>query len=270
MIPDISHHHTVKDWDKVKDNCPFIITKATQGKSFVDSSLKDVIKHCEKRNIPYWVYVYLNKGDELAQTRFMVDTCKSLVGKNFVGYIIDVEAGNKSGPVKDALEFIEKQGHKCMIYTMYADYANYRTAIVGRGKNTAWWEARYGRNNGKYNGDYPCHNGVDLHQFTSNGKVSCLEGAIDLNRVTGTGKNLKWFTTPLGKKAKKNTIKYYHPIKSYKGDSIVEALNRLKINSSFEYRKKIAKANKIKNYTGTASQNLYLLKLLRKGKLIKP
>ena len=140
MIPDISHHHTVKDWDKVKDNCPFIITKATQGKSFVDSSLKDVIKHCEKRNIPYWVYVYLNKGDELTQTRFMVNTCKSLVGKNFVGYIIDVEAGNKSGNVKGALEYLEKQGHKCMIYTMYADYTRYRSVIVNRGKNTAWWE----------------------------------------------------------------------------------------------------------------------------------
>ena len=266
MIPDISHHHTVKDWDKVKNNCPFIITKATQGKSFVDSSLKDVIKHCEKRNIPYWVYVYLNKGDELAQARFMVNTCKGLVGKNFVGYIIDVEAGNKSRNVKGALEFLEKQGHKCMIYTMYADYANYRTVIAGRGKNTAWWEARYGRNNGRYNGDYPCHKGVDLHQFTSAGRVDSLTGNIDLNRVTGAGKSLKWFITPLGKKS----IKYYNASKSDKGDSMVEALDRLKINSSFGYRKKIAKANKIKNYRGTAKQNLYLLELLKHGKLIKP
>ena len=269
MIPDISHHHSVKNWDKVKDNCPFIITKATQGKSFVDSSLKDVIKQCEKRNIPYWLYVYLNKGDELAQTRFMVDTCKGIVGKNFVGYIIDVEAGNKSGHVKDALEFIEKQGHKCMIYTMYADYANYRTVIAGRGKNTAWWEARYGRNNGKYNGDYPCHNGVDLHQYTSEGKVDSIAGNIDLNRVTGAGKSLKWFTIPLGDKRKK-VKKYYKKLNGYKGCSIVEGLTKIGATSSFEFRKKIAKANGIKNYTGTAKQNMYILKLMRQGKLIKP
>lgn len=37
--PDISHHHTVEDWNKVAKNCPFLITKATQGTSFVDSAM---------------------------------------------------------------------------------------------------------------------------------------------------------------------------------------------------------------------------------------
>lgn len=40
LYPDISHHHPVKDWNKIETNCPFIITKATQGTSFVDSALK--------------------------------------------------------------------------------------------------------------------------------------------------------------------------------------------------------------------------------------
>lgn len=52
--------------------------------------------------------------------------------------------------------------------------------------------------------------------------------------------------------------------------SIVTALNSLGIGSSFENRKKIAKANGISNYSGTAAQNTNLLNLLKKGKLIKP
>lgn len=51
--------------------------------------------------------------------------------------------------------------------------------------------------------------------------------------------------------------------------SIVTALNSLGIASSFANRKNIAKVNGIGNYTGTASQNIKLLNLLKQGKLIK-
>ena len=67
----------------------------------------------------------------------------------------------------------------------------------------------------------------------------------------------------------KSTSKYY---KAYKGtgDSIVDALESLKIDSSFSNRKKIAKKNQIAEYTGTPRQNLKMLNLLKQGKLIKP
>lgn len=62
----------------------------------------------------------------------------------------------------------------------------------------------------------------------------------------------------------------YYP--KYKGNSksIVDALNTLGINSTFNNRKKIAITNKISNYTGTAEQNTKMLSLLIAGKLIKP
>ena len=40
-------------------------------------------------------------------------------------------------------------------------------------------------------------------------------------------------------------------------------------DTSFAHRKKIAAANGISNYSGTAAQNLKLLALLKQGKLIK-
>lgn len=70
-------------------------------------------------------------------------------------------------------------------------------------------------------------------------------------------------------KKKKSTVKCF---KSYKGDSlsIVDALEAIGAKSDFDYRKKIAVKNKIKDYKGTPEQNEKMLALLKKGKLIKP
>lgn len=56
---------------------------------------------------------------------------------------------------------------------------------------------------------------------------------------------------------------------SYKGNSLVDALKEIGVDSSFNNRKKIAEKNNIYNYTGTATQNTKLLNLLKQGKLIK-
>ena len=72
-------------------------------------------------------------------------------------------------------------------------------------------------------------------------------------------------TTPKTTSKKTNTIKKTN----YKGDSIVDGLKSVGVNSSYDNRKKIAKANGIKNYTGTAKQNTELLNKLKKGTLKK-
>jgi hypothetical protein len=50
----------------------------------------------------------------------------------------------------------------------------------------------------------------------------------------------------------------------------VDALVSLKVNASKDNRKKIAAANGIDGYSGTAKENTTLLVLLKQGKLIKP
>ena len=63
-----------------------------------------------------------------------------------------------------------------------------------------------------------------------------------------------------------NNIKYLSN-KNYKGTSIVDALNQIRVDSSYNYRVKLAKNNGISDYTGTASQNTKMLELLKKGTL---
>ena len=61
----------------------------------------------------------------------------------------------------------------------------------------------------------------------------------------------------------------YYPRYFGTSGSIVMALNSIGVASSFANRRKIAKANGITAYLGTAAQNIKLLNLLKQGKLIK-
>lgn len=61
----------------------------------------------------------------------------------------------------------------------------------------------------------------------------------------------------------------YYPEVSSKYKSLVDALNSIKVDSSFEHRVKIAQKNNVKNYKGTALQNKRLLDKLKAGKLIR-
>lgn len=294
--PDISHHHSVDDWERVADHCPFMITKATQGTSFVDSAMAGIVRQCEKRGVYYWLYAYLNKGDELAQAKFLEKTCRDKIGKYFMGYILDVEAGNTASGVQKAMDYLKTLPHKMMLYTMYSQYDRYKNIIALRPKKCAWWEARYGLNNGRYDAAYPCHSGVDLHQYTSNGTCPGFDERIDLNRITGQGKKEKWFLTPKKKtedggkeppagesgaggqpggtggasgggtgQEGGESVKYFSTLKNQAVKNIAEFLHNRGFGAGEKNLSKIAAAN-----CQTKEVREALFALARKGRLIKP
>ena len=104
-----------------------------------------------------------------------------------------------------------------------------------------------------------------VNQNTNN--ISTQISGVE-NKVNTVVNNTTVNNTQASKTAK--TVKYYEPIKSYKGNSFVDALKKRGVNASMKFRKKIASVNGIKNYTGTTKQNSKLLALMKKGKLIKP
>ena len=71
--------------------------------------------------------------------------------------------------------------------------------------------------------------------------------------------------------ANKSTTPTYEYLSNpnYKGTSLVDALNQIGVDSSFEYRKKLAQKNNVRDYEGKAQQNRQLLDKLKAGKLIK-
>lgn len=64
-------------------------------------------------------------------------------------------------------------------------------------------------------------------------------------------------------------VNKYYRVPNYKGNSLVDALKDIGVDSSFTNRTKIANKNGVGNYRGSMWQNMKLLNLLKKGKLLK-
>lgn len=116
----------------------------------------------------------------------------------------------------------------------------------------------------------------NIRELTANGKNSisdikklipqyCHVKGVKVNGlVRRRNAELKLFNT----KTKK--IKKYYAKCNKNEISIVEGLKDVgEKDTSFENRKKIATKNNIKNYSGTANQNIKMLNKLKKGTLLK-
>jgi hypothetical protein len=124
---------------------------------------------------------------------------------------------------------------------------------VGKGKfkGNGWKKNKYG--------NWIIYNNYDITKALILGKDVEVEKAM-----------YDWVTEEevLKKMAEEELNKYYtKPKKQY--ISFVNALESIKVNSSLKNRFKIAKANGIKLYVGSSSQNNKLNNLLYNGKLIK-
>lgn len=206
LIADLSHHRYVTDWAKVRDNVEFLISKATQRTDYTDPTLDAFIKGCEDKQIPYWLYCYLENGNELAQARYMVETCKGKTGKYFVGWSLDFECDNATDDILKCIDYITGLNEKCLVYGKCA-----LPAVKQRyGDMVGFWYARYGKNTGKYDSAYPVKSMyapyTDLHQYTSLGDCPGTSGKGDMNRLTGKRK-LSWFTSRAKKDEDKTVIK---------------------------------------------------------------
>lgn len=101
--------------------------------------------------------------------------------------------------------------------------------------------------------------GKSVNSALANGTMSAVKKKSNTNPKTGK----KTATNTNAHNSKSTTIKKTN----YKGNSIVDGLKSAGVNSSYDNRKKLAQANGIKNYTGTASQNTKLLNSLKSGTL---
>lgn len=106
--------------------------------------------------------------------------------------------------------------------------------------------------------------------FSSRGDLAVKYGVVsNKNLYTGTAsQNIALLNAIKNGNTETNKQNYYSNT-NYSGTSIVDGLKSINVDSSFANRKKIASANGINDYTGTASQNDKLLSLLKNGKLIK-
>lgn len=94
-------------------------------------------------------------------------------------------------------------------------------------------------------------------------------GSIRKEKLESAGYNYKEVQSKVNEILSAQSQISYYPIPSYTGNSIVDALKAIRVDSSFNNRKAIAQKNGIPNYTGTSSENIQLLSLLKNGKLMR-
>ena len=253
----------------------YAILRSTRGSGDPDKQLASNIKGCQDNGIPaeFYKYSYAMSNSEAKKEALRVVEVLQGYGimpsKDTVIWA-DIEYNKQLALGKKAVleiydnfkEIIINYGYGCGLYM--GKYA-YENQFDGSLIHDDLWLARY------YAGDRAMQFGTipsDTYkpavaagsnsvlngwQFTSSGRVSGISGNVDMNiRYTECGSvtvEPQYYDTP--------------------EFTLIDCLNKIGVDSSYNNRKRIAIINGIENYSGTAAQNIELLELVKAGKLIK-
>lgn len=243
-----------------------------------DTVFEDHYKGCTENGIEvgaYWFSYATTEKEAKAEAKAFL---KAIKGKKF-GYplYMDVESApmkkltraELTKVIKTFAKIIEDAGY---YFGVYSNLDWYEHLIDGKTLNKSydWWIASWSEKK-------PTGGNFGLWQF--GGESNKLRNTKVAGVVTDQNYAYKDYPSIMKKKGlngyKKEapkpvvTTKYYKKC-AIKNGSIVDTLKSIGVDSSFSNRKKIAKANGIKFYISSASQNIKLLNLLKQGKLIKP
>lgn len=186
---DVSEHQGRIDWDAVKaSGIDFAILRVGFGASSwggrVDYQFNRNISECERLGIPYGVYLYSYAWDDQQAADEASMVISSLSGHNPrlpVYYDLEdnsiIADGRKSGIASRAQTFCNKisaAGYKPGIYANLNWFNNILTDSVFKSGSWDHWIAQY-NSQCDYTGSY------SFWQYTSSGKVSGINGNVDMN-----------------------------------------------------------------------------------------
>ena len=250
---DVSKHNGVIDFKKVKDSgIKFVIIRIGYGGSVPvkDEKFEENYNNARANGLLVGAYIY-----SYADTPSDITCEKEAVIKWLDGRHLDLpvfldledEKTSKCNSVEitsfasEFCTFIKNKGYKAGIYAnKYWLTSKINTTIFALSDGITIWLAEWNKEP-SYNGRY------EIWQYTSKGSVNGIKGNVDLNYL--------YDDYIINNENNENSV--------YFGNSIVDYLKSIGVDSSYSSRKKLAKENGINNYTGTAEQNLKLLEILR-------
>lgn len=273
---DVSIFQGTIDWNSVaKSNVDFAIircatTNISDSTYMADKNFSKNYSGAVSAGINVGSYMYTSAASKSEMKSNIDSMLKTLGNRKFdLPIFLDVEQASRQtalgkSKLTDILLYgcslIEDAGFKAGVYANYNWLTNYVDPNKIRSAGYEIWMARYP--SGSYAVDpsgYDYSNMCLTWQYSSRGKISGISGNVDVD-VRYSGKTSST-PSPSG-----NT----YPACASKYTSIVEALNSIGVDSSYSHREKIAAANGITGYSGTAAQNTKMLDLLKAGKLINP
>lgn len=200
-VIDVSEHQGVIDWEKVKKSgikgaiirCGYGSDDTSQD----DKQWKRNVSECERLGIPYGVYLYsyaANTEMARSEAQHAIRLCKGR--KLAYPLFFDTEEkGTENVSAACARVFCEavkKAGFTPGIYASRSWWQSYLKGVTGYAK----WVAEWGVNK--------CSITCDIWQYADNGKVSGINGAVDMNYCY---KDYSKKTTSKAPTAKTETVK---------------------------------------------------------------
>ena len=201
---DVSNHQAFIDWNAVRgdaQNIKFAWAKCTEGATFVDRWYDNNKTGARKNKIKFGAYAWIKPGTVsyvVSQIDHLLDHIDYKKGD--LAPAIDWEETAAASPAYvNALEagvnrIHEKLGVWPVMYGGYYVLAPMRIPSNSVIKNCPLWLPAYGRNDGgRYESAIPgvptpwknflnpLAKGWDVHQYTSNGRVSGIPGPVDMN-----------------------------------------------------------------------------------------
>lgn len=271
---DVSDNQGYIKWPEVKAaGVEFAILRSVRRSGNPDKQLASNIAGCKNCGIPFDFYKYsyaLTPAEARAEVKRVVEV---LVGygvqpsKDTVIWA-DIEDASQMALSTAALtEVVQAFKEEVLAagfeFGLYMGKYRYETGEINLDLfDDHTWIARYynGYNVMQF-GELPSENYTPTvkngslwgWQFTSSGRVSGINGNVDMNisyyDIKDTEVEPTYYETP--------------------EFTLIDSLNKIGVDSSYKNRCKIAESNCILNYEGTAEQNIEMLRLLNEGKLIK-
>ncbi len=178
-VIDVSTWQGKIDWEKVKPHIAGAILRCGFGQDIVrqdDNQFKRNADECTRLGIPFGVYLY-SYAKTVEQAKSEAAHVLRLIQPYKLSYpvYLDLEEyAARKGAVERAIAFgdiIEKAGCWCGIYANLNWWRNYLNDK--RLNRFTKWVAQY----------YKCcqHEGHDMWQYTSSGKVPGIRGSVDMN-----------------------------------------------------------------------------------------
>jgi len=253
--------------------CDFVIVKATQGTKFVDPCCDKFYQAAKRAGKKLGVYHFADgKSSGTAEADHFIQNVKGYIGEAIL--VLDWEADALKKGVAYAKEFLDRvfevTGVRPLIYMSKSVCREYDWSSVVA-TNYGLWMAQYAN---KERTGYKAEPWTDkkgmgafkscaIFQYSSAGSLPGYNGNLDLDIAYMTPAAWDRYAKPV---VPEKVITYYPKYE----ETLVKVLQIMEINSTYDYRCKIAAANGISNYTGTAEQNIIILNMLKEGKLIRP
>jgi GH25 family lysozyme M1 (1,4-beta-N-acetylmuramidase) len=176
-------YNNVTDWNALARAVGGAYVKYSDGTGGASTPADNYATRCRVASIPYGGYHFAQPGDPVAQARVFLAQYARLGGN--LAPALDLESGDIPYAARGnfARQFLETVHAQYPIVVLYAS-ASWLATLRPDTWPYDWdrtWVAAYGNNDGTRHALTGYGGRVDMHQYTSSGRVAGVSGAVDLD-----------------------------------------------------------------------------------------